>query len=313
MHSKQKGAAVVMSMFIVVLCTLAVSPLIWTLFATAKSVSVDSSRAQASQVALSGIDWARVILREDARVSVTDTMTEPWAVPLAESRLSEGLMRRNESVSNLEDREAVLKGKIEDAQGRFNLRNLGGDIANRDDWLVAFERLSELLGINNAQRGVIEQAVLLMYPKPNESEGGTGLKPPSPKIIPAQSWNEFRGQYGIEQVTWEQLRPHVAILPRATKVNINTAGAEVIYAAITGMGFGDAQGLIYYRERVTFRNLNDLRPAIGANLTPNNDLIDVKSDYFLVQGETQVREALIRTEALLERRDRRVYVLWRHD
>lgn len=312
MHSREHGAAVVMAMFIVVLCTLAVSPLIWTLFATAKSVGVESSRAQAQQVALSGLDWARVILREDARVSVTDTLTEPWAVPLAESRLSEGLMRRNESVSNLADREAVLKGKINDAQGRFNLRNLGGDIGKRDEWRAAFGRLCELLGIGINQRELIEQAVLAMYPVVNQSESGA-INKEKVTLIPAQSWSEFRDQFNIEQETWQQLRPHVVMLPVSTKINVNTAGPEVIYATIDGMSFSDAQGLISYRERVTFRNIDDLRPAIGSNLSPNNDLIDVKSDYFLVQGETQVREALIKTEALLERRDSHVYVLWRHD
>ena len=59
----QQGAAVVMALFIVVLCTLAVSPLIWNLFATAKTISVAAARDQADAVSRSGVDWARVILR----------------------------------------------------------------------------------------------------------------------------------------------------------------------------------------------------------------------------------------------------------
>ena len=109
-QQNQSGAAVVMALFIVVLCTLAISPLIWNLFATAKTISVAAARDQADAVSVSGVDWARVILREDARVSTTDTLTEPWAVPLAESRINEGLMRKEENATETDDREVVLTG-----------------------------------------------------------------------------------------------------------------------------------------------------------------------------------------------------------
>jgi general secretion pathway protein K len=103
----------------------------------------------------------------------------------------------------------------------------------------------------------------------------------------------------------------VAILPKASAVNANTASAEVLYAVVEEMSFSDAQRLLAQRERVTFRNVADIRAALNANVTINNDLITVSSNYFLVEGTAQVEEALIRTRALLERRDQRVYVMWR--
>lgn len=311
-HRNQRGAAVVMAMFIVVLCTLVVSPLIWTLFATSKTISVDSARTQTQAVSISGLDWARVILREDARVSSTDNLTEPWAVPLAESRLSEGLMRREENISNLEDRDARLQGQIEDAQSRFNLRNLGGDVSNREQWLQAFERLCSLLGIQPSQKTAIEQAILQMHPKPQETLDQT---PPenSPPLVPALSWQEFYGQFGITDQTWNQLQPLVTVLPHTSTVNVNTASAEVIYSAIDELSFGAAQAVVRYRERITFNNLNDLRAIVDANIVLNNALIGVASSFFSVQGQAQVRDAIIRTQALLQRSDGRVYVLWRQD
>lgn len=312
MAHREKGAAVVMAMFIVVLCTLAVSPLIWTLFATSKSISVDSARSQTQAVSLSGLDWARVILREDARVSSTDNLTEPWAVPLAESRLSEGLMRRGENVSNLEDRDARLQGQIEDAQSKFNLRNLGGDVSTRDQWLIAFDRLCSLLGISPVQRTTVEEALLQMYPKPQQDET-SDRQQKAPPVIPALTWQEFNGQFGISEQTWNQLVPVVTVLPSATTINVNTAGPEVIYAAIDELSFGGAQAVVRYRERVTFNNLNDLRAVIDDNITLNNALIGVASNFFFVQGQAQVRDAVIRTQAMLERSNGRVYVLWRQD
>lgn len=307
----EQGAAVVMALFIVVLCTLTVAPLIWNLFATAKTISVAAARDQADAVSRSGVDWARVILREDARVSTTDTLTEPWAVPLAESRINEGLMRKEENISEADDREVVLTGRIEDAQGRFNLRNLGADNPRQQLWLAGFTKLCDLLGVPSDQRNLLTQTLASMFmPRLNNPEE-QGINPDTPPMIAALRWEEFRGKYGITEDTWNQLRPYVVILPKASALNANTASAEVLFAVVEEMSFSDAQRLLAQRERVTFRTVADIRATLNANVTINNDLITVNSNYFLVEGTAQVEEALIRTRALLERRDQRVFVMWR--
>lgn len=310
-HKRQNGAAVVMALFIVVLCTLAVAPLIWNLFATAKTISVAAARDQADAVSRSGVDWARVILREDARVSTTDTLTEPWAVPLAESRINEGLLRKDENISEADDREVVLTGRIEDAQGRFNLRNLGADNPRQQMWNEGFTKLCDLLGVPADQRNLLTQTLSTMFiPKVSNPEE-QGITPDTPPLVAALRWEEFRGKYGITEETWNQLRPYVVILPRASALNANTASAEVLFAVVEEMSFSDAQRILAQRERVTFRTVADVRAAVNANVTINNDLITVNSNYFLVEGTAQVEEALIRTRALLERQDQRVFVMWR--
>ena len=310
-NKQQHGAAVVMALFIVVLCTLAVSPLIWNLFATAKTISVGAARDQADAVSRSGVDWARVILREDARISVTDTLTEPWAVPLAESRINEGLLRKDENATEADDRKVVLTGRIEDAQARFNLRNLGADNTNRLLWLKHFTRLCELLRVQEDQRILLTQTLGRMFmPKvanPEEQQ----IQPTEQPLVPALRWEEFRGKYGISEETWDQLRPYVVMLPKPSTVNANTASAEILYAMIENINFSDAQRVLTQRERVTFRSVDDIREALNTNATVNNDLITVSSIYFLVEGTAQVEEALIRTLALLERQDQRVFVMWR--
>lgn len=310
-HKRQNGAAVVMALFIVVLCTLAVAPLIWNLFATAKTISVAAARDQADAVSRSGVDWARVILREDARVSTTDTLTEPWAVPLAESRINEGLLRKDENISEADDREVVLTGRIEDAQGRFNLRNLGADNPRQQMWNEGFTKLCDLLGVPADQRNLLTQTLSNMFMPQVSNPEEQGINPDSPPIVAALRWEEFRGKYGITEETWNQLRPYVVILPRASALNANTASAEVLFAVVEEMSFSDAQRVLAQRERVTFRTVADVRAAVNANVTINNDLITVNSNYFLVEGTAQVEEALIRTRALLERRDQRVFVMWR--
>jgi len=310
-QTREDGAAVVMALFIVVLCTLAVAPLIWNLFATAKTISVAAARDQADAVSRSGVDWARVILREDARVSTTDTLTEPWAVPLAESRINEGLLRKNENISEADDREVVLTGRIEDAQGRFNLRNLGADNPRQQMWNAGFTKLCDLLGVPADQRNLLTQTLSTMFMPKVINPEEQSINPDAPPMVAALRWEEFRGKYGITEETWNQLRPYVVILPKASALNANTASAEVLFAVVEDMSFSDAQRLLAQRERVTFRTVADIRAVVNANVTINNDLITVDSNYFLVEGTAQVEEALIRTRALLERRDQRVFVMWR--
>lgn len=290
-----------MALFIVVLCTLAVGPLIWNLFATAKTIEVAAARDQADAVSRSGVDWARVILREDARVSATDTLTEPWAVPLAESRINEGLMRKQDKLIGMENREAVLTGRIEDAQGRFNLRNLGNGNTNHLEWVAGFGKLCELLNIHEEQRKLLVETLGNMF-----TRNAVG-----PTALAALRWEEFKGKFSISEHTWNQLRPYVVILPNITAVNANTTSAELLYAMVKDMTYSDAQNLLAQRERATFRNIADIRAVVHTSLTINNDLITVSSNYFLVQGTAQVEKALIHTQALLERRDQRVYVMWR--
>lgn len=311
-HRSDKGAAVIMALFIVVLCTLAVSPLIWNLFATAKTVSVSAARDQTLEVTQSAVDWARVILREDARVSATDNLTEPWAVPLAESRLSEGLMRPNENSSNLTDKQAVVTGRIEDAQGRFNLRNLGLDNSNRAVWMVAFAKLCDLLGVGGAQQKAIIDTLGAMYPPTtNSTNSDKPTEQSGVRLIQAKRWQEFDNNYGVDENTWTQLRPYVVILPDITPLNANTASAELLYACIEKLGFPDAQQAVSRRERVPFKDLSDLRAALNPDIEIQSSMLGVKSDYFLVEGSAQIDEALVRTQALLERKNQRVYVMWR--
>ena len=78
------------------------------------------------------LDWARLILREDARSGGADHLGEPWAVPLAEARLST-FLAANASDTDLGDsaEQVFLSGSIQDLQGRLNVFNLvdGGKIS----------------------------------------------------------------------------------------------------------------------------------------------------------------------------------------
>jgi len=116
----QRGAAVLMALFIAALATIIVSGLFWRQFVVIRTIENQEVHAQSDQLLRGALDWGGAILREDARTTAIDTLQEPWAQPLAETRLDQ--LGETSALAS----QASLSGSIEDAQARLNLRNLIG-------------------------------------------------------------------------------------------------------------------------------------------------------------------------------------------
>ncbi|MCE2679222.1 MAG: general secretion pathway protein GspK [Burkholderiales bacterium] len=155
--SSQRGVAIVTALLVVVLSTVLVSGVIWRIYKVSRSVQNEAAKIQARQVMQSAIEWASVILREDARVSTTDTLAEPWAVPLADTRLNESLKPQISGTDN--NTNARLSGDIEDAQARFNLFNLTQTGTAGEKQVKAFYRLSALMGLSRSMSETIVKEV----------------------------------------------------------------------------------------------------------------------------------------------------------
>src|SRR5690242_19135687 len=113
---REHGTAVIMAMLVVAVASTLVAGALWQQSALARETENERALAQARWLLRGAIDWAGLILREDARTSSVDHLGEAWAVPLADTRLNESDGRPP----------AYLAGTIEDEQGKFNLRNLNG-------------------------------------------------------------------------------------------------------------------------------------------------------------------------------------------
>lgn len=294
-QASQRGVAIVTALLVVVLSAVLVSGVVWRVYKNGRSVMHESSRIQARQVMRSAIEWASVILREDARVSATDTLAEPWAVPLADTRLDESL--RPQVTGGDRSTSARLSGAIEDAQGRFNLFNLGLDETAARKEIRAFRRLCGAIGLDAPRCDAVLQAARRRH-----------------KAVVRQ-WTDLKSDGGIDDTAIETLKPYVIWLPAFTRVNANTASAEVLYAVLQTIDFGAAQQLLVTRDRAPFKDEADVRSRMpnGGQSAPDTGQIDVKSQFFLVKGSVQVQESRLRAEALIQRQDNRVYTVWRID
>ena len=115
----QRGAALLAAMLTVTLVATIAASAVWQQWRNLEVEGAERTRVQAAWLLLSGLDFSRQILRQDARNGGVDSLSEPWSVPLAEARLSTFLQATNNQ-SNVDDSsidaaQAFLSGAIVDA------------------------------------------------------------------------------------------------------------------------------------------------------------------------------------------------------
>src|SRR5687767_13257373 len=145
----QRGAAIVMAMVVVAVTATLVAGAHWRQSIVLRQAENELAYAQAKWLIRGAIDWAGLILREDARISGVDHLGEPWAVPLADTHLNQG-----------DGRDPVyLAGQMRDEQARFNLRNLADAKGVNPAELEVLRRLLELVGASAGAAEAIAQRV----------------------------------------------------------------------------------------------------------------------------------------------------------
>ena len=282
-----RGAAILIAMVLLTVVATLASGMVWQQWRAIEVESAERARTQTGWVLTGALDWARLILREDARKNATqDDLTEPWATPLAEARLSSFLAadRDNNAESELE---AFLGGGIVDAQSRYNLRNLEADKKLVPEQLAILERLCGQAGLPSslaAQIGAQWLAALL---------GSDATAPLLPQQLADLAW------FGLDEATISRLEPLLVVLPRRTLVNLNTAPREVLAAVIPAIGLGGADRLVQSRP---FDSTTKAAAQLGGNIVLATGDLDVKSSYFEVRGRIRLGDRVLEERSLVERR-----------
>ena len=291
--ARQRGAALLTAMVIVTLVATLAAAMVWQQWRAVQVEAAERSRVQSSWILSGALDWARLILREDAKSGGADHLGEPWAVPLAEARLSTFLAVDKD---NAEDApEAFLSGSITDAQSRYNLRTL----IDGNNTIVPAEvaGLKTLLQEVRAAPDLADTIAAglhdaLTAADPSNRSAHTPLMPEGMEEL---TW------LGIDQATVEQLRPYVTLLPVPTPVNANTAPKEVLMAAVAGLDPATAEHLVQTRQRTPFKSLNDMQTQIPG-VPVVGQRIDVRSRFFEVRGRLRLQDQVLEESSLVERR-----------
>jgi general secretion pathway protein K len=271
----------------------------WQQWRTIEVESTERQHAQAQWLLLGALDWARIILREDARSGNPDTPTdhlaEPWAVPLQEARLST-FLSANASDDSLAQ-QVYLSGQISDLQARMNVSNLLQ--SNQIDLksLQAFERLFQALSLPTTELNTLAQGLVAAQ----QQKDGAALMP---QRVSQLTW------LGLTPQTLNTLAPYITLLPTRTPVNLNTAPPVVLYASISGLSLSDAQRLGDQRAQTPWTSLDAFQKAAGKPISLDGTH-SVNSRFFEVVGRLRMPATSLVERSVVQRDQVDVKVLWR--
>jgi general secretion pathway protein K len=299
---RQHGVAIISALLVVTLSAILVAGVLWRQQVQIRRIQNQHLLAQAQWVARGAVDWTRLILRSEADTAPTVTyLGGIWAVPIAKTRLSDFLGKTGERQPG-EGAQTFLSGSIEDAQAKFNLRDLvsvpaPGALQVNQQQMAVFARLLALLGMDGglAKTTARQVRASLMhsatrFQAPIGNRLGSAGEGEQPQPGDTAGGNSFTDQPGLQddenssnldtaplQLTSvdsllnvpgftpdmvARLRPFVTVLPTQTPVNMNTAPAEVVAAMVPGMSLSSAQALVSRRQSVFFRNAADVQLAL---------------------------------------------------
>ncbi|MDR2153455.1 MAG: type II secretion system minor pseudopilin GspK [Burkholderiaceae bacterium] len=297
---RQAGAALLMAMIVVTLVASLAGAALWQQWRGVEVEAAERARVQSSWILTGALDWGRLILAGDARESGStpiDHLAEPWAMPLAEARLSTFLAVGESDTDT--DRDAFLSGQITDLQSRLNVMNLL--VSDSIRAYQSFERLFRELGLRTGElatlRDNLARAAAAMKRGNTGAPADAGDAPLLPRRFDQLAW------LGVAPETLETLRPYVTVLPVSNAivpVNLNTASALVIYAVLPEIDLAGAQRLVAERDRSPFKNTAEVNTLLNLNA---RDLswVSVASDYFEIRGRLRLDDVALEEVAVVRR------------
>ena len=302
-----------MALFVATLATLIVTGLFWTQFVLLRTIENQQLVSQSRLLLRGALDWARAILREDARISAHDSCDEPWARRLEETRLDQ--LGETSALAA----QASMSGDIEDAQARFNLRGLVDTEGKPVETEIAsLRRLVQALELPPQTAELIAARVLTSLAPADDAANPAGV--PQVKPIPLVLPIDVAGINGIQPDAARRLADYVVVLDESrVPLNINTASAEVLYARVPDLSLSEAKLLVGERQRIgRFRNVGDFRNRAGGKANAvAEDLLADSSRYFFVRGRIRLDRADTAMEALVKRAPARtagpITVLWQRE
>jgi general secretion pathway protein K len=325
-RGRQAGAAILLALLIMTLVATLAAGMVWIQWRGIEVEAAERTRSQAEWLLNASLDWGNLILKSSIRNGQTeDDLGQPWATPLAETKLSSFLSADGNHEAE-GGPEAYLSGQITDAESKYNLYNLvapstvtnNGTGPGTNNSNTKFDEINRLkilctaIGISPDVATTIGSGLKESYSA--QQNASTGVQSGNSVLMPVQL--EDLAWYGIDPKVLKQLQPFVQLLPPAngqspaiTNINANTAPAEVLMAALPLISRAQAQQLILARQTHPFSTTADVLARLQiskANPRPDGtppDQIDVKSYHFEIYGQLRLEQHVVRERSVVWRQN----------
>lgn len=302
----QQGAALLVAMLMVALVATLAATAMWQQWRGIALETAERQTSQAQWLLQGAMGWARVILREDANAGAnsdgSDNLQEPWAIPLQPTPLSTFVASLPDSAGAVDEdplaQKVLLAGQITDLQGRLNLQNLihGGQLDPR--LYRSLERLFAVLGLPPTSLDALSQGLI------SAQQGKSGSLV-LPQYVSQLSW------LGLNAQQLNLLAPHVTLLPQTTPLNVNTASALALYAAIPALSLSQAQDLVNRRQNSHWSSVNAFLQSAGLQgMNIDTSQLSTQTSYFEVQGSLRIDDQIWHQRCLLWRSGGNVTSPW---
>ena len=306
MRRKAEGAAVLAAMLVVAIAASLAAQVFERQQLAVRTIENRMDASQIRWIERAASDWARLVLRLDARTTTIDHLGEPWAMAIQQTELDPTVY--GGARAGTKDAKAVLSGQIQDAQARFNLRNLlqTGDRTASDPLpqtpkpsapdLQALRKLLAAIGLDAS----LAELIAAYAVSPGFGRAADLL------LVP-----------GMDQPIYQRLERYMIVLPQRSSLNINTASPELLHAYLPGLDLASAQILVKRREERAFLDLAALKASLSLSEELAGDRFTVLSRFFFMEGVIGYGRVSSRARILYDRNPQSgldgeaVSVVWR--
>lgn len=310
-HS-QRGMAIISALLIAAVVAVIAGAMLTRQTVFTRSLEAEQLRIQAHWVLLGGLEISRQLLRDARYQDVLTRLDQPWARPIGPFATNLGV---------------TFEGRLEDEQGKFNLSNLIRLQHVDTTQLQSFERLCQLIGINSTLSQRISQRVISSYDQRlgTQDANGTGFnsgRETSPGaddlVLPAKrpmlrSLEDLADIDGLDPRLLQRMASYISVLPGKTRVNGNTASAEVLSAVVPGLDLPGARALVAERDGGRwFINRADFANRLHLSRGAMDEVpVGMTSQWFRLRGQARREQYRANIDGLLYRpEDLQLQVIW---
>lgn len=288
---RQSGVALIIALLVVAMAAIVAVAVMARAEAEFRRAQMVLHGEQALQYVYGAEHWVMQILLRDRQDSADDHFGQVWAYDLPPLPVDGG----------------VVRGRLTDLNGRFNLNNLvtaDGEVSAPH--LAQFRRLLQALGIADQVQAsavvdFIDADSETTMPDGAEDQYYLGTEPPhrAPNR-PLASISELALLRDFDQALLPVIEPHVIALPDRTRLNVNTLSTPVLMSLGEDLSEPVAQALVEARADSGYASLEEFESMLASVPEPGVPL-GLRSDWFMLTVRVSIGSTTLTMYSLLER------------